>query len=888
MTNLSELLPSGGGAKEFSAVASGTLASGQTIVLKSNGQIEAVGETNITASLGTVNSLGTQGTRTQIAGYYDPDQNACVIFFSGSNDYLTGVAGTISGSTITFGNVTTGFSFSTEQYVAAYDTTNNKGVVVYKDNGQTGDWKAKQVNVSGTTISFESGSGQTFSTHSSSRPVGMIYVPNVDRFFSVWNSSQQGTLVHQMGQTSGTTTSWTGAYNNFNGTSFNANDQSGKPPALSYDPVYECVLIAQTHSTVLNMSYMIVTVPSSGSATATLAQNSINNYNSNTPYIAYNVNDAKHVLAYMTDNGTVKNIDVVPITLTSNSAVSFTTPTSALGNFPSTLSAIGPAGIGYNSFMKKVGLMYSQLSSDYANIISIDTSGSSYTVGTSLVVQNSYVDARQPRPVLYDSSSTNMFVAFKSGVSGTTYDARTYTMEGTTTNVSDFIGITSEAIANTATGKVNPQGGVATAQATGSGSIGTEVVYGSAGSNLYTGATFDSSNNRVVIVYRDGANSNYGTAVVGNVSGTSISFGTPVTYNTSGSTDPNAVGFDSNSNKVVVAYRDGGDSDKGKAIVGTVDPSNNSISFPSSEVEFNGGNTGYINVVFDSSNNRIVITYTDYGNNSAATAIAGTVSGNTISFGSEVVINSNGSYFTASTFDSTANKVVIAYQDAGNSNYGTANVLTVDPSDNSITFGADSVFNQATTSTGLGPTTFGIAFDSTNNRTVIAFCDEGNSNFGTAVVGTISSTSITFGTKVEFHQEAIYGMAAVFEPSINKIVISYSDQSNNYNGEYVLGTVSNTSISFNTAQTFAAAITQYIASTFDTNSNRVVNAYADTNGPTANNGTAIVIQPPGQSENLIVDSTYYVQNDGTLTTTSSTVTAGKAISTTQLILNGAS
>ena len=381
-------------------------------------------------------------------------------------------------------------------------------------------------------------------------------------------------------------------------------------------------------------------------------------------------------------------------------------------------------------------------------------------------------------------------------------------------------------------------------------------------------------------------NSNYGTAVVGNVSGTSISFGTPVTYNTSGSTDPNAVGFDSNSNKVVVAYRDGGDSDKGKAIVGTVDPSNNSISFPSSEVEFNGGNTGYINVVFDSSNNRIVITYTDYGNNSAATAIAGTVSGNTISFGSEVVINNNGSYFTASTFDSTANKVVIAYQDANNSNYGTANVLTVDPSNNSITFGAASVFNQATTSTGLGPTTFGIAFDSTNNRTVIAFCDEGNSNFGTAVVGTISSTSITFGTKVEFHQDAIYGMAAVFDPIANKIVISYADQGNNYRGEYILGTVSNTSISFNTAQTFASGITQYIASTFDTNSNRVVNAYADTDGPTANNGTAIVIQPAGHSENLTPNSVYYVQTNGDINTTSTSpaVRLGKALSSTSINL----
>ena len=42
------------------------------------------------------------------------------------------------------------------------------------------------------------------------------------------------------------------------------------------------------------------------------------------------------------------------------------------------------------------------------------------------------------------------------------------------------------------------------------------------------------------------------------------------------------------------------------------------------------------------------------------------------------------------------------------------------------------------------------------------------------------------------------------------------------------------------------------------------------------------------STSLTTGSTYYVQNDGSLSTTSSTVTAGKAISTTQLILNGAS
>ena len=50
------------------------------------------------------------------------------------------------------------------------------------------------------------------------------------------------------------------------------------------------------------------------------------------------------------------------------------------------------------------------------------------------------------------------------------------------------------------------------------------------GAAYWERAVFDSSNNKVVISYRDNDNSFYGTAVVGTVSGTSISFGTPVVY----------------------------------------------------------------------------------------------------------------------------------------------------------------------------------------------------------------------------------------------------------------------------------------------------------------------------------------------------------------------
>ena len=54
-------------------------------------------------------------------------------------------------------------------------------------------------------------------------------------------------------------------------------------------------------------------------------------------------------------------------------------------------------------------------------------------------------------------------------------------------------------------------------------SIGTESVFESA--TVYdTGIAYDSNENKVVVAYKDGGNSNYGTAIVGTISGTSVSF----------------------------------------------------------------------------------------------------------------------------------------------------------------------------------------------------------------------------------------------------------------------------------------------------------------------------------------------------------------------------
>ena len=45
MSNLSDLLPAGAGGKQVNFVASGTLPSGQTVALKTNGTVEVISAT---------------------------------------------------------------------------------------------------------------------------------------------------------------------------------------------------------------------------------------------------------------------------------------------------------------------------------------------------------------------------------------------------------------------------------------------------------------------------------------------------------------------------------------------------------------------------------------------------------------------------------------------------------------------------------------------------------------------------------------------------------------------------------------------------------------------------------------------------------------------------
>jgi len=438
-------------------------------------------------------------------------------------------------------------------------------------------------------------------------------------------------------------------------------------------------------------------------------------------------------------------------------------------------------------------------------------------------------------------------------------------------------------------------------------SAGTPVTF-EASTASEIAATFDSNSNKVVIAYGDEGNSNYGTAIVGTVSGSSISFGTPVVF-VSQVADFISATFDTAAGKVVIAYRDnrGSPDLDGVAIVGTV--SGSSISF-GSPVIFENDRADHISICYDSDSQKVVVAYSDTNNSSYGTAIVGTVSGTSISFGSATVFNNSGdTRFMSSAYDANAQKVVIAYRDNGNSGYGEAAVGTV--SGTSISFGTPVVFLSRTMSVSA------MAYDANAQKIVLAYRDAGNSNYPTCAVGTVSGTSISFGTPVVIDEVNVSFFGASYDSNSRSVVISYGIE-NGLQGTAVVATVSGTSITLDTPVIFESGETKWVSSAFDSNSNKVVISYQDKSN--SEYGKAVVFSPAstnltsegfigfansgyadGQSaainstcsvdnnqSGLTAGETYYVQTDGTLGTTPAdpSVLAGTAISSNSIIVKG--
>ena len=435
-------------------------------------------------------------------------------------------------------------------------------------------------------------------------------------------------------------------------------------------------------------------------------------------------------------------------------------------------------------------------------------------------------------------------------------------------------------------------------------SVGNEGTYAAAITDRPTSA-YDSNANRVVVAYRDENNGDYITAIVGTVSGSAVSFGTEVVV-ASVAITKTAIVYDANAQKVVVFYDD---SNNGNffAKVGTV--SGTSISF-GSQVTLSTQNPIEQGVVYDANAQKVVVFYGDNANSNRPTAKVGTISGTDITFGDASVVKDDASDYNDITYDSNANKVVVCWQDQGNSNRGTAAVGTVSGTD--ISFGSAAVFDTGSIEN------IGVGFDASANKVVVAYQRGGSDNDGYTAIGTVSGTSISFATAVRFTTNSTREYFVIYDSNANSVVITFRDTSDSNKLKFMIGTVSGTSITLSTPTQFQAS-GEHPSLAYDSSTNKVIIAYRATSGGN-NHGKYVVLQvgftnitsenfigfsdgafADGESavvnttstidrnqSSLTAGQTYFVQTDGTIGTTaaSPSVTAGTAISATEIIVKG--
>jgi len=842
--------------RQTQGTASGAITGGLPVVVNTDG---TVGVPN-PDSVGSATIFNTNYTNYIIMAF-DSNSNKVVVAWSeSSNNHGQAAVGTVSGTSITFGTtVTFSATNSTQPSSIVFDSNANKVAIFYN---KAGVGKAIVGTVSGTDISF--GTEAQFHAEPTLFLASATFDSNSNKIVFAYraaSSSNYGTAV--VGTISGTDISF--------GTAVVFESATTANMSLSFDSTNNKVVITYTDAGNSNYGTAIVgtvsgTGISFGSAT-TFTSSAVANYMVN----AYDPDQQKTIVAYA--NSGSSNVGEARVGTVSGTSISF----GDANNFdtPASGNAASYVGIAYDPSNDKIVIANSN---GGFSVVAGTVSGNTITFGADFVIDTDTSGAYST--VVFDSSNNKLVVAYYDGNNGGKGTAHVLTL-GTGINLTseNFIGFAQDTVATGQPVTINTKGAIAdnmpSLSATLSG--GTAAVFESA-TTAKIGSTFDSSNNKIVIAYRDEGNSEHGTAIVGTVSGTDISFGSPTVFESAavGFLNENSIVFDSNANKVVIAYEDEGNSQYGTAVVGTV--SGTSISF-GTPVVFESAQTFSTAIAFDSSNNKVVIAYEDQANSEHGTAIVGTVSGTSISFGSATVFNAGDTLNIRAAFDSTNNKVVIAYTDAGNSNQGTAIVGTV--SGTSISFGSETVFDTSTGSkNNLGKS---IVFDSNAEKMLISYVNVGDSEHGYAIVGTVSGTSISFGSAAEFENAGTTDISSAFDSSNNLVVIAYRDDGNSFYGTAVTASISGTSVSFTSPVVFESARADEISIAYDSSNNKAVTAFQDAGN--SDHGTAVVLSV---DTSLTIGQTYYVQTDGTLSETADdpSVTAGTAVAGSTLIVKG--
>jgi hypothetical protein len=304
------------------------------------------------------------------------------------------------------------------------------------------------------------------------------------------------------------------------------------------------------------------------------------------------------------------------------------------------------------------------------------------------------------------------------------------------------------------------------------------------------------ANGDKVILNSDGTVSTIATSTHNFTASTS---GSSNTFNNASTTEPSVDFNPSNPNQIVVTFTDGGNSSIGKVVVGTI--SGTTITF-GSEYQFNSTNYARHSVVkfIPSAPDKIAIVWGENSSMNYVRMIIGTITGSTVAFGSVYTAHGHRVYESGTNgrlidfdFDEVSgNTFVVANRGQNYKGW----IVAGKAEGTVLTFGQMATFNSANSHS--------ISVAVRGSKFVVAYSDEGNSNKGKAVTGHINGMNVSCGNEITFHSSATYYIDVAFDPfDSDKILITYQD-----NGTGLAAVVGTVDFSFNSI----AFGTEYLAS----------------------------------------------------------------------------
>ena len=260
----------------------------------------------------------------------------------------------------------------------------------------------------------------------------------------------------------------------------------------------------------------------------------------------------------------------------------------------------------------------------------------------------------------------------------------------------------------------------------------------------------------------------------------------------------NSIAYDSTNNRVYVAYYDAS-SGTLKVVVGTPGTGTNATTTWGTPA--NSGisiNNTTVSCAFDTVNSKLVVTF---GNSSNAiqSVVCSYVAGPSVTFGTPTTIVTDGAYsyqLSRTTYDVASGNMLVVYKRYSASYLINAIVGTV--SGTTISFGTGiNIYTSATYDA-----TFDVTYNSTGSNHVAAIADGAT---GSAYILTILATSVSVGSAAIFRNSAtnmtIGALSTTYDSGSQRILVAHTSTTN---VAYVsVGSISGTAITFGTATTLA-------------------------------------------------------------------------------------